>query len=234
MYISSRLHSAWYTSAGQQLCTYAEHPSTHEHIWWRQNEAGRCLQSLFLASSSASHRRSPELQEVQGKGYLSKAADMYSFGVLLWEMFHGMPPYAADNGHLVNNASFPRFDLRHREDAPFSYVCVALACLSEDHEKRCAPARLCLPCTLRQRCLLGQYCICNCVCSFKRRALCHTVLQHVASSLIIALLQLNRLFDCKGNLLLQSFGMPFCLSRPVSAHCSQQPCVPAGPTSTTS
>ena len=78
------------------------------------------------------------MQEVQGKGYLSKAADMYSFGVLLWEMFHGMPPYAADNGHLVNNASFPRFDLRHREDAPFSYVCTALACLSTDHTKRCA------------------------------------------------------------------------------------------------
>lgn len=77
------------------------------------------------------------LQEVQGKGYLSKAADTYSLGVLLWEMFHGMPPYAAENGHLVNNTSFPRFDLRHREDAPFSYVVVALACLSEDFEKRC-------------------------------------------------------------------------------------------------
>lgn len=80
------------------------------------------------------------MQEVQGKGYLSKAADMYSFGVLLWEMFHGMPPYAADNGHLVNNSSFPRFDLRHREDAPFSYVVVALACLSENYEKRCEPS----------------------------------------------------------------------------------------------
>jgi serine/threonine protein kinase len=79
-----------------------------------------------------------DTQEVQGRGYLSKAADMYSFGVLLWEMFHGMPPYAADNGHLVNNRSFPRFDLRHREDAPFSYVVVALACLSENYEKRCA------------------------------------------------------------------------------------------------
>lgn len=77
------------------------------------------------------------MQEVQGKGYLSKAADTYSLGVLLWEMFHGMPPYAAENGHLVNNTSFPRFDLRHREDAPFSYVVVALACLSEDFEKRC-------------------------------------------------------------------------------------------------
>ena len=77
------------------------------------------------------------LQEVQGKGYLSKASDMYSFGVLLWEMFHGMPPYAADNGHLVNNNSFPRFDLRHREDAPFSYVVVSLACLSDNYEKRC-------------------------------------------------------------------------------------------------
>jgi serine/threonine protein kinase len=76
------------------------------------------------------------VQEVQGKGYLSKAADTYSLGVLLWEMFHGMPPYAAENGHLVNNTSFPRFDLRHREDAPFSYVVVALACLSEDFEKR--------------------------------------------------------------------------------------------------
>eukprot|EP00892_Ulva_mutabilis_P008873 jgi/Ulvmu1/6358/UM029_0066.1 len=74
--------------------------------------------------------------EVQGKGYLSKASDMYSFGVLLWEMFHGMPPYAADNGHLVNNNSFPRFDLRHREDAPFSYVVVSLACLSDNYEKR--------------------------------------------------------------------------------------------------
>jgi serine/threonine protein kinase len=89
-------------------------------------------------------RARARVQEVQGKGYLSKAADMYSFGVLLWEMFHGMPPYAADNGHLVNNASFPRFDLRHREDAPFSYVVVALACLSNEYDKRCAlawPAR---------------------------------------------------------------------------------------------
>ena len=95
-------------------------PCPHSHVW---------------ACTNALRRYA---QEVQGKGYLSKAADMYSFGVLLWEMFHGMPPYAADNGHLVNNASFPRFDLRHREDAPFSYVCVALACLSENYEKRCA------------------------------------------------------------------------------------------------
>jgi serine/threonine protein kinase len=79
------------------------------------------------------------LQEVQGNGYLSKAADTYSLGVLLWEMFHGMPPYAASNGQLVANTCFPRFDLSQREDAPFSYVVVALACLSEDFEKRCAP-----------------------------------------------------------------------------------------------
>ena len=79
------------------------------------------------------------VQEVQGKGYLSKAADVYSFGVLLWEMFHGMPPYAADNGRLVKNTSFPRFNLRHREDVPFSYVVVALACLSKEHTQRCAP-----------------------------------------------------------------------------------------------
>jgi serine/threonine protein kinase len=77
------------------------------------------------------------VQEVQNRGYLSKAADTYSFGVLLWEMFHGMPPYAADNGNLINNSSFPRFDLCYREDAPFSYVVVALACLSENYERRC-------------------------------------------------------------------------------------------------
>jgi serine/threonine protein kinase len=82
-------------------------------------------------------------QEVQSNGFVSKAADIYSLGVLLWEMHNGMPPYASENGLLVKNSSFPRFDLRNRENAPFSYVVVALACLSEDCEMRCVLCWLC-------------------------------------------------------------------------------------------
>lgn len=74
--------------------------------------------------------------EVQGRGYLSTAADMYSFGVLLWELYHGMPPYASEKGHLVANHLFPRFSLRHRADAPFSYCVLALACLSKHYQER--------------------------------------------------------------------------------------------------
>lgn len=109
------------------------------------------------------------VQEVQGKGYLSKASDMYSFGVLLWEMFHGMPPYAADNGHLVNNNSFPRFDLRHREDAPFSYVVVSLACLSDNYEKRYCMISICYPPSCS--------CVCVCVCSSNQSTECCVLMQ---------------------------------------------------------
>lgn len=83
------------------------------------------------------------MQEVQGSGYLSKAADLYSLGVLLWELYHGMPPwYASAEGRLVNNQCFPRFNLRSRQDAPFSYAVLTLACLSKEHTERCASATL--------------------------------------------------------------------------------------------
>jgi serine/threonine protein kinase len=79
------------------------------------------------------------LQEVQGRGYLSRAADIYSYGVLLWEMYHGMPPYvfSTEKNKLVGNRTFPKFDIRRREEAPFSFVVLTLACLSTDHQKRC-------------------------------------------------------------------------------------------------
>lgn len=93
------------------------------------------------------------LQEVQGSGYLSKAADLYSLGVLLWELYHGMPPYASSEGRLVNNQCFPRFNLRSRQDAPFSYAVLTLACLSKEHSERCAPPSHPLdPCDMDRRC----------------------------------------------------------------------------------
>jgi serine/threonine protein kinase len=90
------------------------------------------------------------VQEVSDRGHLSKAADIYSFGVLLWEMYHGMPPYVfcSVKKKLVNNRSFPRFDLRPREEAPFSFVVLALACLCKEYDKRCV-------------CYAGCVCLCG-------------------------------------------------------------------------
>lgn len=96
------------------------------------------------------HMSAARVQEVSGRGHLSKAADVYSFGVLLWEMYHGMPPYVycSEKKKLVNNRSFPRFDLRPREEAPFSFVVLSLACLSTEYDKRCVlfVGRVCLNC----------------------------------------------------------------------------------------
>ena len=103
--------------------------------------------NLLQTEDASGHVCNRWVQEVQGNGHLSKAADVYSFGVLLWEMYHGMPPYVYSHQkkRLVNNRSFPKFDLRPREEAPFSFVVLSLACLSNDFEKRCVPvARLVL------------------------------------------------------------------------------------------
>jgi len=70
---------------------------------------------------------------VQSTGHLSKASDVYSLGVLMWELYHGRPPYTAVSGRLVQHAAFPRFT---STSAPFSFAVLTLACLSKNHGER--------------------------------------------------------------------------------------------------
>lgn len=71
--------------------------------------------------------------EVHCNGNMTKAADIYSFGVLLWELFHHTPPYRHDPRlGLVPNEAFPTFS----PDAPVLYAAITNECLDAEPSLR--------------------------------------------------------------------------------------------------
>lgn len=77
--------------------------------------------------------------EILLKGHISKAADVYAFGMVLWELFTGEHVFKgvprALLGHYITvlskRPSFP-------PDAPEDYASLAQRCWDSDATKRCA------------------------------------------------------------------------------------------------
>ena len=81
------------------LTTGAHLPQLALPVWWGTFSAGQTgvatpagLLPQPFVPDSASGRSSPETLQRAGK--LSKAADVYAFGVILWEMLTGQRPWA--------------------------------------------------------------------------------------------------------------------------------------------
>ena len=76
----------------------------------------------------------PELLE---SGIISKAADGWSFGVLLWEMWHGCRAWASLNhAQVINAVAVAHEQLRFDAAAPRGIVELAAACMSRFPNER--------------------------------------------------------------------------------------------------
>ncbi|GIL69245.1 hypothetical protein Vretifemale_190, partial [Volvox reticuliferus] len=65
------------------------------------------------------------------------AADVYSFGVLLWQMYTGLRPWAGMNtGQIVYNVGMKAMQLPFPSDTPTGLLAVSRACTAADPRKR--------------------------------------------------------------------------------------------------
>lgn len=77
------------------------------------------------------------MQEALEFGKYTEAADVFSFGVLLWELYHSQTPFKKTKpGFYIRPRIFPKFD----EDASLPYAALTVACLHGDPSVRCAPS----------------------------------------------------------------------------------------------
>lgn len=77
------------------------------------------------------------LQEARSSAQQTAAADVYTFGVVLWEVYHGRKCFRTTHaGFDIRKDGFPRFPA----DAPLPYATLAAACLLPDPDARCGPA----------------------------------------------------------------------------------------------
>lgn len=65
----------------------------------------------------------PELKE---SDRLVCASDTFSFGVILWEVFLGQPPFVLTDSGAAPHPQFPTFP----SHCPFNYAVLALACMA--------------------------------------------------------------------------------------------------------
>lgn len=87
-----------------------------------------CLQRAL-----AGHLTLQYIQEALEFGSYTDATDVYSFGVLLWELYHSQTSYKKTNaGFYIRPHMFPKFD----EGAWLPYAALTVACLQEDPSRR--------------------------------------------------------------------------------------------------
>eukprot|EP00892_Ulva_mutabilis_P010840 jgi/Ulvmu1/8128/UM040_0023.1 len=78
--------------------------------------------------------------EVRDAGFLSKAADSFAFGVIMWECFHSVAPYHVNRaGRFVRHPCFPDFP----KDCPLSFAVLAVSCLAPAPADRPDFAQIC-------------------------------------------------------------------------------------------
>lgn len=83
----------------------------------------------------STHPRSPfyVAPEVITEGRATKASDIYSLGVLLWEVYNATPPWIKGaDGAYKPNPRFPSFP----QGAPQRYVSLAKRCMTRDWKVR--------------------------------------------------------------------------------------------------
>lgn len=70
--------------------------------------------------------------ELLDSSKLAPASDTFSFGVVMWEIFMGCPPYITGPAGLEQHPDFPSFP----SHCPFNYAVLALACMAPSPEDR--------------------------------------------------------------------------------------------------
>jgi len=75
--------------------------------------------------------------ELLMEGHLSKAADVYSFGVLLWQLCCSCRAWGGmSHGAVVNAVCYERLQLLFPEDSPEGFIDLAQACMAFNAEDR--------------------------------------------------------------------------------------------------
>lgn len=70
-------------------------------------------------------------------GVMSKATDVYSLGVLLWQLYTSSRPWAGlRHGQIIVMVVTQRARLRFPDGTPPAYEALALACMEHDPKKR--------------------------------------------------------------------------------------------------
>ncbi|KAL4434067.1 hypothetical protein ABPG75_000508 [Micractinium tetrahymenae] len=90
--------------------------------------------ALTTATFGTCSHMAPELMS---DGLLSKAADVWSFGVLCWEMYSGVRAYVGHRmPHIVFLVTSGRGVLKLPDGAPAGYDALMRSCLNVDHTQR--------------------------------------------------------------------------------------------------
>lgn len=83
-------------------------------------------------------------------GTLTKAADVYSFGVIMWECYTGQPPFIHNLGFgFTRNAAFPTLP----PNTPPTFAAVTAACLNPLPDERPTFLQVCVCRTSCRACL---------------------------------------------------------------------------------
>ena len=81
--------------------------------------------------------RDPDCCRLHCAGKLSKAADVYAFGVLLWEMWTGSRPWSGLlQMQVIFHVTVQRKCLEFPSNTPMQLKELALACMSREPERR--------------------------------------------------------------------------------------------------
>lgn len=98
---------------------------------------GLSVKMNYMQSHISNHKAGTPFYmapEVVQHGVLSKRADIFSYGVVLWEIYHQSCPIqtAGGNGNLQYHEKFPKFPV----SCPMLYALLCVVCLSPSPEDR--------------------------------------------------------------------------------------------------
>ena len=86
-------------------------------------------EAIVLSTTGTPFYCAPELLKQKR---LLQASDVFSFGVIMWELLMNCPPFVVREGIFERNPLFPKFSY----SAPLNYMLLSLSCMSVEPTNR--------------------------------------------------------------------------------------------------